>query len=74
MIKYPITYEDLNPSDASNTIRGFNPTRTGIRVVKNGKRIELKDGRGDDTNVEFENKINFSWSDAKFSDDGRESY
>jgi len=55
---YPITYEDLNRSNKS------------IRVVKNGKRIELKDGKGSGANVEFE--IMNSNCDAKFSNDGKE--
>ena len=67
--EYPITYEDLNASNLPNTGRG---PRGGIRVVKNGKRIELKDGRGDDTNVEFEIRSTSPGVSAKFSDDGRE--
>ena len=66
---YPITYEDLNPSNQPNTGRG---ARGGIRVVKNGKRIELKDGRGNDANVEFEILSPSPGVSARFSDDGRE--
>ena len=57
---YPITYEDLNPSNES------------IRVVKNGKKIELKDGKGNDANVEFEILAPSPGVTAKFSNDGRE--
>ena len=48
---FGITYgfKSIKPS---TTGRGGG--RGGIRVVKNGKRIELKDGRGSDANVEFE--------------------
>ena len=68
--EYPITYEDLNPSNLPNTGRGSR--RGGIKVVKNGKRIELKDGKGDDANVEFEIRSTSPGVSAKFSDDGRE--
>ena len=69
--EYPITYEDLNPSNLPSTGRGFNPTRTGIRVENSGKRIELKDGKGDDGNVKFEIRSTSPGVSAKFSDDGR---
>ena len=48
--EYPITYEKLNSSNQPNRGRGIG----GIRVENNGKRIELKDGKGDDANVRFE--------------------
>ena len=67
--KYPIQFEKLNPSNQPNTGRG---ARGGIRVVKNGKRIELKDGRGSDANVEFEIRSTSPGVSARFSDDGRE--
>ena len=67
--KYPITYEDLHPSNQPNTGRG---SRGGIRVENNGKRIELKDGKGDDANVKFEIRSTSPGLSAKFSDDGRE--
>ena len=57
---YSIIYEDLNPSNES------------IRVVKNGKKIELKDGKGNDANVEFEILAPSPGVTAKFSNDGRE--
>ena len=66
--KYPITYEDLHPSNQPNTGRG---ARGGIRVENNGKRIELKDGKGDDANVKFEILSTSPGVSAKFSDDGR---
>ena len=66
---YSITYEDLHPSNQPNTGRG---ARGGIRVENNGKRIELKDGRGDDANVKFEIRSTSPGVSAKFSDDGRE--
>ena len=66
--EYPIIYEDLNSTNLPNTGRG---ARGGIRVVKNGKRIELKDGRGNDANVEFEILSPSPGVSAKFSDDGR---
>ena len=52
---HPIIYSELNKSNKS------------IRVVNNNKKIELKDGSGDDANVEFEIKS----GDAKFSSDGK---
>ena len=67
--EYPIIYEDLNPSNLPSTGRGS--TTSGIRVVKNGKKIELKDGRGRDANVEFEILSPSPGVSAKFSDDGR---
>ena len=67
--KYPITYEDLNSSNQPNTGRG---ARGGIRVENNGKRIELKDSKGDDANVNFEIRSTSPGVSAKFSDDGRE--
>ena len=67
--KYPITYEDLNSSNQPNTGRG---ARGGIRVENNGKRIELKDGKGDDANVKFEIRSTSPGVSAKFSDNGRE--
>ena len=66
---FRIAYEDLHPSNQPNTGRG---ARGGIRVVKNGKRIELKDGRGSDANVEFEILSTSPGVSARFSDDGRE--
>lgn len=66
---FRINFEDLNPSNQLNTGRG---ARGGIRVVKNGKRIELKDGRGSDANVEFEILSTSPGVSARFSDDGRE--
>jgi len=56
---FPIVYEDLNPSNET------------IRVVKNGKKIELKDGKGSGANVEFEILAPSPGVTAKFSDDGR---
>ena len=67
--EYPITYEDLNPSNRPNTGRG---SRGGIRVENNGKRIELKDGKGNDANVKFEIRSTSPGVSARFSDDGRE--
>ena len=67
--EYPIIYEDLNSSNLPRTGRGFR--RGGIRVVTNGKTIELKDGRGDDANVEFTILSPSPGVSAKFSDDGR---
>ena len=67
--KYPITYEDLHPSNQPNRGRG---SRGGIRVENNGKRIELKDGHGDDANVRFEIRSTSPGVSAKFSDNGRE--
>ena len=55
---YSIIYEDLNPSNES------------IRVINNGKRIELKDGRDNDANVKFEIRSTSPGVTAKFSDDG----
>ena len=66
--EYPIEYEKLNSSNQPNTGRG---ARGGIRVENNGKRIELKDGKGDDTNVKFEIRSTSPGVSAKFSDDGR---
>ena len=66
--EYPITYEDLHPSNQPNRGRG---ARGGIRVENNGKRIELKDGKGDDANVKFEIRSTSPGVSAKFSDDGR---
>ena len=57
---YSIIYEDLNPSNEF------------IRVVNNGKKIELKDGHANDANVEFEIRSTSPGVTAKFSDDGRE--
>lgn len=57
---YSIIYENLNPSNEF------------IRVVKNGKKIELKDGKGNDANVEFEILAPSPGVTAKFSNDGRE--
>jgi len=54
--KYPIKYTRLNPSN--------NP----IRVTKGGKRIELKDGHGNDTNA----SLTIQRGDVKFSSDGKE--
>ena len=67
--EYPIIYEDLNSSNLPNTGRG---ARGGIRVVKNGKRIELKDGRDNDANVEFEILSTSPGVSARFSDSGRQ--
>ena len=67
--EYPIIYEDLNSSNLPNTGRG---ARGGIRVVNNGKKIELKDSRGSDANVEFEIRSTSPGVSAKFSDDGRQ--
>ena len=67
---YPITYEDLNPSNLPSTGRGSRTS--GIRVVNNGKKIELKDSRGADANVEFEIRSTSPGVSARFSDDGRE--
>lgn len=66
---FRINYEDLNPSNLPSTGRG---ARGGIRVVKNGKRIELKDSQGDGANVEFEILSTSPGVSARFSDDGRE--
>ena len=52
---HPIIYKELNSSNKK------------IRVVDNNKKIELKDGKGDDANVEFIIKS----GNAKFSDDGK---
>ena len=52
---HPIIYSELNK------------TNTSIRVVNNNTKIELKDGKGDDANVEFD----IVSGNAKFSDDGR---
>ena len=65
---YPISYENLNQSNLPNTGRG---ARGGI-IVKNGKRIDLKDGKGDDANVEFEIRSTSPGVSARFSSDGRE--
>ena len=68
--EYPITYEDLHPSNQRrNTGRG---SRGGIRVENNGKKIELKDGKGNDANVNFEIRSTSPGVSARFSDDGRE--
>ena len=45
----------------------LNKTNTSIRVVNNNTKIELKDGKGNDANVEFD----IVSGNAKFSDDGR---
>ena len=57
--EYNIEYFELNPSNDP------------IRVVDNGKKIELKDGRGSGANVDFEILTPSSGVTAKFSDDGR---
>jgi len=56
---FPIVYEDLNSSNEF------------IRVVNNNKTIELKDGSGSGTNVEFKILAPSPGVTAKFSDDGR---
>ena len=49
----------------------LNPSNDPIRVVDNGKKIELKDGRGSGANVDFEILTPSSGVTAKFSDNGR---
>ena len=46
---------------------GLNGANKPIKVVNDGKRIELKDGHGDDTNCSF----TIQSGDLKFSADGR---
>ena len=46
---------------------GLNAANKPIRVVSGGKRIELKDGHGDDTNCSF----NIKSGELKFSADGK---
>ena len=57
--EFNINYVELNPSNES------------IRVVSDGKKIELKDGKGNDANVEFEIRSTSPGMTAKFSNDGR---
>jgi len=57
---FPIAYEDLNPSNEF------------IRVVDKNRTIELKDGSGSGTNVEFKILSTDPGMTAKFSDNGRE--
>ena len=49
----------------------LNPSNDPIRVVDNGKKIELKDGVGSGANVNFEILTPSSGVTAKFSDNGR---
>ena len=63
---------DGNTKDYSIIYKDLNPTNESIRVVKNGKKIELKDGKGNDANVEFEILSTSPGVTAKFSDDGKE--
>ena len=57
--EFNIDYVELNPSNES------------IRVVNDGKKIELKDGKGSGANVEFEIRSTSPGVTAKFSNDGR---
>jgi len=57
--EYPITYEDLNPSNRS------------IDVSGSGKTIKLKDGDGSDANVKFRIMSDDPGMSTRFSQDGR---
>ena len=54
-------------SDWGIKYNGLHPANRNIRVVKNGKRIELLDGDGSDTNA----SLNIDSGNVKFSDDGK---
>ena len=61
---YPITFEDLNPSNRRIEVSGNN-------VRHDNNTLKLRDGSGIDANVKFTIISTSPGVSAKFSDDGR---
>ena len=68
--KYKVVFTSKGKSGVQGDIKysGLHPANKKIRVVRGGKRIELLDGHGNDTNF----SLDIDSGKGKFSDDGRQ--
>ena len=67
--KYKVVFSSKGSGGVQGDIKytGLHPANETITVTRNGKRIELKDGHGSDTNF----SLNITSKNGKFSSDGR---